>query len=105
MLYAKIKAEDGHTESNLYWYPEALYADTFSPESDVLFLLPFENHGKTYSERKESLRNLAIAFQRADNGDTDVTLSMGELYYIQDYFSRMGRRYGLLREFRENAIC
>jgi len=105
MIFAKIKTADGHTESNLYWYWEALHSDTFSPLSDVLFLLPFEIHGKTYQERKESLRNLAIDFQHADDGDTDVTLSYGEIGDIADFFERMGKKYGLLREFRENCIC
>ena len=26
------------------------------------------------------------------------------LVYWQDYFERLGRKYGLVREFRENAI-
>ena len=105
MIFAKVKKADGHTESNLYWYWDALHADTFSPDSDVLFVLPFEIHGKTYAQRKESLRDLAIDFQYNNDGDTDVQLSMGELGDFCDFFERMGRRYGLLREFRENCIC
>lgn len=105
MIFAKIKTADGHTESNLYWYWDALHADTFSPDSDVLFVLPFEIHGKTYGDRKESLRNLAIDFQYNNDGDTDWQLTYGELGYIGEYFERMGRKYGLLREFRENCIC
>lgn len=30
--------------------------------------------------------------------------SYGELAYFQDYFERLGRRYGLIKEFKENAI-
>ena len=105
MLFAKIKTADGHTESNLYWYWEALHADTFSPDSDVLFVLPFEIHGKTYQERKESLYNLAVDFQYNNDGDTDVTLSCGEIGYICNFFEFYGKKYGLLREFRENCIC
>lgn len=105
MIFAKIKTADGHTESNLYWYWEALHADTFSSDSDVLRFLSFEISGKNYQERKESLRDLAIDFQLINDGDTDVQLSMVEIGAISAYFERMGRRYGLLREFRENAIC
>lgn len=105
MIFAKIKTADGHTESNLYWYWEALRADTFSPDSEVLFVLPFEIHGKTYRERKESLYNLAVDFQHNNDGDTDVTLSYGEIGDISDFFEINGKKYGLLREFRENCIC
>ena len=105
MLFAKIKTADGHTESNLYWYWEALHADTFRPNSEVLFVLPFEIHGKSYRERKESLYNLAVDFQHNNDGGTDVTLSCGEIGYIRSFFEINGKKYGLLREFRENAIC
>ena len=33
------------------------------------------------------------------------TVSYGELAIWQERFERLGRRYGPLREFRENAIC
>lgn len=33
------------------------------------------------------------------------TMSYYELAIWQEHFERLGRRYGLLREFRENAIC
>lgn len=105
MIFAKIKTADGHTESNLYWYWDALHHDTFSPFSDVLYLLPFEIHGKNYRERKDSLRELAIDFQYNNDGDTDVQLSLGEIGAVCNFFEREGRKYGLLREFRENRIC
>ena len=31
--------------------------------------------------------------------------SWGELAEWGDYFRKMGKRYGLLKEFRENGIC
>lgn len=30
--------------------------------------------------------------------------SYGELYYYQQYFSRLAKRYGLIKTFRENGI-
>lgn len=103
MLFAKIKRGEQH-EENFYRSWDEYLRDTFSPEVETLVLLPFEIHGKTYAERKESLRNLAIDFQHADDGDADLWLSYRELDDIGCYFNRMGRRYGLLREFRENCI-
>lgn len=32
-------------------------------------------------------------------------MSYDDLARAQERFERLGRRYGLLREFRENAIC
>lgn len=58
--------------------------------------------GKTYKEQKENLRNFAIEWQQdaAENN-----LSWTEMIYWQGWFERMGRRFGLLNEFRENGIC
>lgn len=107
MFFAKIKScEDGHTESNFYDCSHLEMVDRVcSARSVFLFVLSFRIVGKTYADRKESLRNLAIDFQSANDGDTDLTLSYGELCDVCDFFERMGRKYGLLREFRENCIC
>lgn len=57
---------------------------------------------KTYAENKERARDIAIewSYDAADRGD----LSYAELDDAGDYFYRLGKRYGLLREFRENGI-
>lgn len=58
---------------------------------------------KTYAERKAEVRELAIEWQ------TDYfpnnSLSWGEVAFWNDYFEKLGRRYGLLTEFKENGIC
>ena len=55
----------------------------------------------TYAERKANVREEAIDWQTmASEGD----MSYGELAEAGDYFYRLGKRYGLLREFRENGI-
>ena len=55
-----------------------------------------------YQEQKERVRNEAIEWQ-LDFGNNNY--SWGELAYFEDYFYTMGKRYGLLTEFRENGIC
>lgn len=55
-----------------------------------------------YQKRKAEVREEAIEWQ-ADFGEHNY--SYGELAYFEDYFRRLGKRYGLLREFKENAIC
>lgn len=56
---------------------------------------------KTYQEMKEAAREEAIEWQ---NNDSDYPYSIEGLSMVGDYFYRLGKRYGLLREFRENAI-
>lgn len=57
---------------------------------------------KYYQKRQEQLREQAIDWQ--------MKFSNGEILYYTDladaceYFSYWGKRFGLLREFRENAI-
>lgn len=55
-----------------------------------------------YQRAKENARNKAIEWQLNFDG---MCLSWGELAMFQDYFEKLGRRYGLLAEFRENGIC
>lgn len=101
--FAKMKFADGHTES--MFCDRADYAWHVLHESKSLFYLPFQIDGSSYKERQESLRELAIEFQHNNDGDTDIQLSMSECGDVCDFFETMGRRYGLLREFRENCIC
>ena len=56
----------------------------------------------TYAERKENARNESIDWQiwAAEN-----PMSWGELFEWQQHFEKLGKRYGLLKEFRENGIC
>lgn len=56
---------------------------------------------KTYQEKKEQARLAAIEWQY-EQAEKDY--SYGEVSYFQEYFTRLGKRYGLLKEFRENAI-
>ena len=56
---------------------------------------------KTYQENKERVRQMAIEWQY-ETSEHDY--SYGELSDFAEIFNRLGKRYGLLREFRENAI-
>lgn len=58
--------------------------------------------GKTYQQRKAEARDEAINWQAEF---PDHNYSWGELAEWGAYFEEMGRRYGLLTEFRENGIC
>lgn len=54
-----------------------------------------------YQRAKARARDAAIIYQ---NDAERVGMSYGEAAAIAEYFEKLARRFGLLREFRENAI-
>lgn len=54
-----------------------------------------------YRAAKEKTRQEAIDWQ---DYFRETSMSWGELAYWQKYFETIGKRYGLLTEFRENGI-
>lgn len=57
----------------------------------------------TYQEHKSMAIEEAIAFQ--NSFIEGKSWSWGELAMAAAYFEKLGKRYGLLKEFRENGIC
>ena len=55
-----------------------------------------------YLLNKERARQKAIEFSTQEQPSA---FSFGECYYWSNYFEKLGKKYGLLREFRENGIC
>lgn len=54
-----------------------------------------------YNIKKEQLRNQAFKYQ-IEQSDKNMYLS--ELVSHSEYFKKQGKRYGLLKEFKENGI-
>lgn len=54
-----------------------------------------------YQRAKESARNKAVEWQ---SSFCDQNYSYRELTYYGEYFSRLAKQYGLVREFKENGI-
>lgn len=55
----------------------------------------------TYKQLKEKARELAIDWQ-IEFSENDHYMS--EYAYWNNKFTKLGKRYGLLKEFRENGI-
>lgn len=55
-----------------------------------------------YNRLKEAARNAAIECQLTFG---DNPMSWNELADVCQRFYTLGKRYGLLKEFRENGIC
>ena len=95
MIFAVID----NTASVFDTWPQ-YHAATFSPDCDISAVIPLTIHGATYAQRRDSLRNLAIDVQSADNGG----MSYGDAANLTDWFTRNARRYGLVNELRDNGI-
>ena len=54
-----------------------------------------------YNKKKEELRDEAIQWSY---DTSERTMSYYDLMVEQSYFYEKGKRYGLIREFRENGI-
>lgn len=80
------------------------YSDTFSPEYETVFCYDFTTRGNGYADRKDFVRSFAIDWSNA-NRLMENDFSYGEWLIVNSEFERLGRQYGLLREFRENCIC
>lgn len=85
----------------IYYNYDEFSKDTFSPLTEDIQTLKFEVKGKTYKERKAAAQELAIDWQLNFSG---LPWSYGELAEMQSYFEKIGKRYGLIIEFRENCI-
>ena len=56
----------------------------------------------TYEMKKLAARQEAIDWQNAASLGSQ---SCAEMQEATEHFEKLGKRYGLLKEFRENGIC
>ena len=61
-----------------------------------------KNTKTTYATKKAVARQEAIDWQ---DDFRNHNYSYGELAEFGYHFEKLGRKYGLLKEFRENGIC
>ena len=101
ILATLYDSETKTTETSVFYSWAEYYSTVFRPIKETYFLTDFEIKGKTYKERKENAQQIAIDYSNNDNSG----LSWGELLEIQQKFESIGKNYGLLKEFKENAIC
>ena len=57
---------------------------------------------KNYFENKEAVRSIAWEYQNSYSNN--VVYYMSEVAYIETKLELLAKRYGLLKEFRENGI-
>lgn len=69
---------------------------------NLICFIPLNVKGNTYKAKKADLYNKALLMSY---GYSVANWSYGEIATISEFFEKYGRRYGLLTEFHENAIC
>lgn len=101
LYYAALTTPDGDYIQGIY-SPEELHSLQFCPETETRYITDFK------ARTKDEARDIAISVYMMDaetvNNDGEM-LSQNEWAIICGNMERLGRRFGLLREFRENAIC
>lgn len=100
MFYGSY-VSDGEKHAAIYDSWDLFHRDTFNPLCEEITIIPFESHGKSYADRRESVRNTTVEWSNCE----EWPLSWSEVHTVTDWFYRMGKRYGLLTEFRENGLC
>jgi len=82
---------------------DRVHALTFNPCGSYI-VRELRTRGKTYAEKKANAAELARELQSVESDLNGGGLSWGEYSTITIFFEEVGRRFGLLREFRENGI-
>ena len=106
MIYAIIeRGQDAGTAASFETWDQ-YHAATFRPYSTnaaaAVFSIPAFIPGRNYRERKHAAEN---ALHRASEILSAPGLSWADVAEIKAEAERIAKRYGLLREARENAIC
>lgn len=82
---------------------ELFHEMIFNPETVFKFFFTLEVKGNNYKERKADIEDKAHILQDAQVEYTG--LSYMEYMILDNFFETNGKRYGLYKEFKENAIC
>lgn len=69
-------------------------------DADPIDIVDFKVSGRTYDEKKESARQLAIEFQYAECGG----MYMSEYAEVTHFFRKIGKRFGLSAEFENEGV-
>lgn len=75
--------------------------DLLNVKTKNIKVLDFTIKGNNYQERKAEATEIAKDWQ---NNFSCYDWSYSELLTIYEFFEKVGKRYGLIKEFKENAI-
>lgn len=104
MFIGYYELENNESYFNIYYKNSGGYRQWQEETFNVynIEILDFKIIGKNYKERKNNLEELAKNWQLNFSW---LDWSYNELAIISNYFYKNAKRYGLLKEFKENGIC
>lgn len=76
----------------------------WSPQCMPLETIELKATGKTYQQKKQSVRDVILDITAVEYEINGIGLSYGEMQTLQGWCEDMAKRYGLTKEFQENAI-
>ncbi len=97
MFYANYLEKDGTKVGHLF---DSVVEFVREVDADPIDIVDFKVSGRTYEERKESARQLAIDFQHSECGG----MFMSEYAEVTDFFRKIGKRFGLYAEFENEGV-
>ena len=97
MFYANYLQSDGTKVGHLF---DSVVEFVREVDADPIDIVDFKVSGRTYEERKESARQLAIEYQWKECGG----MFMSEYAEVTDFFRKIGKRFGLSAEFENEGV-
>lgn len=74
------------------------------PQAQAVNVLNLIITGKTYTERKAQAENIAQTWQALGTEYNGGNISQGELAEVHGELENIAKKYGLVKDFKENAI-
>ena len=97
MFYAIYREKNGTKVGHLF---DSMVGFMMLTDANPIDIVDFKVSGRTYEEKKESARQLAIDFQHMECGG----MYMSEYAEVTDFFRKIGKRYGLSAEFEREGV-
>ncbi|MBO7070529.1 MAG: hypothetical protein J6W09_04470 [Bacteroidales bacterium] len=97
MFYANYLEKDGTKVGHLF---DSMVGFMTETDANPIDIIDFKVSGRTYEEKKDSARQLAIDFQHAECGG----MFMSEYAEVTDFFRKIGKRFGLSSEFENEGV-
>lgn len=102
MVLAIILNDERDEEVKLYWNRVDFLREQYS--GNVIEFVDLTVRGKRFRDKQQCLREIAYAAKRIQFSECCLDAVWWLADEMQDYFWKMGKRYGLLRELREMCL-
>ena len=102
-VFAVLRDEDSDRcpVGRVYWDWGLFFSDTFPCNIHTDSIIELSVNGKTYAQKKASVSDKARIIQEMLG---ECSISYFELSEIQNWLLTVGKRYGLMEEFKDNAV-